>query len=911
MMQPDDASRPDLWRAAFGQDAFTDHANARDKLKRSLLDMEERANQLANEIARDMPEFTQHDSSHTYALWEIANHIAGPKLVLNPAEAFVLGGAILVHDLAMSRAAHQISGQSLRDRREWPDALAGEIRKEYGRSPHPMELASHPEPFATEADKHLLRSLHAEVAEQLPAASWVGQDKNTAYLINDPDVRQAYGRIIGRVAASHHWNSDEVTRVLSSPVGAPSFAPIDWRVDTLVIACLLRTADAAHLDSKRAPDLLAAVRSLPSLSQDHWLFQTRIQRPYLTNGRLVFTAPDGFAADEIKAWWLAYETLSAVDEELRNTDSVLADNGRTTFAARGVANVESPKAFSVVAPCRDWEPVQAQIKVDDVAGLVSRLGGSELYGESWVVALREITTNACDAVKAREALASYRGGRPFAGRVSLWLEAQENRSWLCCGDNGIGMTPSILGGKLLDFGTTSWLSPDVVRENPGLLASKFEPSGRFGIGFFSVFMMGSRVQVVSRSVSGGPADTWVLEFSNGVEHRPILRKATHGEQLDEPGTIIKVQLHEDLDSDFSSLNNGDAFSLRLRVTRVSWRMIEDVTLTGIMRYLMPAAEVDIWTSDRIGGRSSKCAVAAQEWLHMDGVTLMRRIVGLPDNGPDGADFIGIDGDDPWDGKSEAENIAQQVGGRLQVVHDEENRPAGRIAMLDAEFLEDEDFSYPTASIITAGPARTSATLSNVSGILIGQPRGAAREFAYPLASYASMGDWVTSQMEELTALAEGSDREGWSTVVAEMAWRLDKDARHLRCWRTQEGWLDYPNLVRWISKRSSFLVSDHYSFRVEIGPDSFSADLDEDVLAFDATANIRIAGNVGTGWPRNVKHGERPAFKFMFCSAMKESWGMDVATVDQFFRRMKTEWVQAGKFQGRPLVVAVQPFVRE
>ncbi|MEV6165555.1 ATP-binding protein [Streptomyces sp. NPDC052052] len=909
MVQPDDASRPDLWRKAFAQDAFTDHVHARDKLKRALLDMEERANQLATEIARDLPEFTQHDSSHTYALWEIANHIAGPDLLLNPAEAFVLGGAILVHDLAMSRAAHQISGKNLRDRREWPDALAGEIRKKYGRSPHPMELASPSEPLASEADKYLLRTLHAEVAEQLPAKSWVAQDKSTTYLINDPDVRQAYGRIIGKVAASHHWNSDEVTKGLSSPVGAPAFAPIDWRVDTLVIACLLRTADAAHLDATRAPDLLAAVRTLPSLSQDHWLFQTRIQRPYLTNGRLVFTAPDGFAADEIKAWWLAYETLSAVDEELRNTDSVLADNGRPTFSARGVANVESPKAFSIVAPCREWEPVQAQIKVGDVAGLVSRLGGNELYGKSWVVALREITTNACDAVKAREALSSYRGGRPFAGRVSLWLEVQENRSWLCCSDNGIGMTPGILGGKLLDFGTTSWLSADVVRENPGLLASKFEPSGRFGIGFFSVFMMGSRVQVVSRSVSGGPADTWVLEFSNGVEHRPILRKATHAEQLDEPGTTIKVQLGEELDDGIST-QNGDSFLLRLIVARMSWRMVEDVTLTSLMRYLMPAAEVDIWTSDLVGGGDSKCAVTTQEWLHMDGVKLMRRLLALPDDGFDVDDFFGIDGDDPWDGKSEAENIARRVGNRLVIVHDEEGKPAGRIAMLDAEILE-EDFTYPTASVVTAGPARTNAALTNVSGILLGRPHGAAREFAFPLVSYASMGDWVSSQMRELAILAEGSDRAGWSTVVAEMAWRLDKDAGHLHCWRTQDGWLDYPGLVQWISKRSSFVVSDHYSFRVDIGSEMFSADIDGDVLVFDASSNIRLAGNSDTDWPRNAGHGSRSAFRFMFCLAVKEAWGMDVAAVEKFFRRSKTEWVEAGNFQGRPLTVAVQPFVRE
>jgi hypothetical protein len=911
MVQLDESSRPKLWRKAFDQDSFVENSIARERFKRALLDMEDRAGQLATEIARDLPEFTQHDISHAHALWEIANHIAGTDLQLNPAEAYVLGGAILVHDLAMSRAAHQLSGKNLRDHREWPDAFANEVRRKWGRPPHPMELASPPENLALEADKQLLRSLHAEVAEDLPTASWRKLDTSTAYLISDPELRQAYGRVIGRVAASHHWNADEVTRSLSSPVGAPAFAPIDWRVDTLVIACLLRTADAAHLDATRAPDLLAAVRDLSPLSRDHWLFQTRVQRPYLKNGRLVFTAPDGFASDEIGAWWLAYETLSMVDEELRNTDSVLSDNGRSTFSARGVANVESPKAFSLVAPCREWEPVEAKVKVGDVAGLVRRLGGSELYGENWVVGLREITTNACDAVKAREALSEYRGGRPFIGRVTVWLDKCDERIWLSCSDNGIGMPPAILGGKLLDFGQTSWLSSDVVRENPGLLASQFEPSGRFGIGFFSVFMMGQRVQVASRPVSGGPSDTWVLEFSHGVEQRPILRKATLDEQLDEPGTTIRVQLDERLCDDFSTSFSDDRIYLRTRVARMSWRVDERVSLVSLLRYLMPASDVEIWASDRIGGRAAQCAVSKQDWITMDGVKLMRRILALPDNGLVDGEFLTIDDDDPWDGKTYAEDIAKSIGARLQLVYDPDGKPAGRLAICDSSMMMEDDFSYPTASIVTAGPARTGTELRHVAGILLGRPYGAARESALPLASDSSMGDWIESQINQVREL-EVDARDGWLVSAAEMALTLGKDATDLPCWRIKGAWLDYRDLVAWISQRTSIRVADPYNFRVEIGPDYFVADLDEDVLAFELGHRFKLSGAGHTlDWPGS--HGDpsyRP-FVSAFGCALEEAWGIHRAEVHQFFKRSKIKYVKAGTFLDRAIVCATYPIVRQ
>lgn len=912
MMQPHDSSRPELWRKPFSQDAFTDNINARDKFKRALLDMEDKASQLAGEIARDMPDFTQHDISHAYALWEIANHIAGPELCLNPAEAFVLGGAILVHDLAMSRAAHQVSGKPLREHREWPDALAGEVRKKYGRPPHPLELASPPEDLAAKADQCLLRSLHAEIAENLPTASWVTQDKSAAYLINDPELRKAYGRTIGRVAASHHWNSDDVTKNLSSHVGAPAFAPMDWLVDTLVLACLLRTADAAHLDANRAPDVLAAVRDLPSLSKEHWLFQSRIQRPYLKSGRLVFTAPDGFAADEIGSWWLAYETLSMVDEELRNTDSILSDNGRAPFAARGVANVESPKTFSLVAPCRDWEPVEAKVKVDDVAGLVRRLGGSELYGENWTVGLREVVTNACDAVKAREALASYRGGRPFTGRVTVWLEEQEEKIWLCCGDNGIGMSPSILGGKLLDFGNTSWLSSEVVRENPGLLASKFEPAGRFGIGFFSIFMMGRKVKVTSRPASGGIADTWVLEFSDGVEHRPILRKATHEEQLDDPGTTISVQLDDIICDEFCT-EDSDAMLLNVRVHRVSYIESEYVSLVDLIRYLLPAAEVDIWASNYLDGRDFECAVSKQEWVTMDGVKLLRRLFGLPDDGLDqgGSATSGDDAVPLRYGREEVEEIATLMGNRLHLVHDAEGRVAGRIAMCVPRLME-YDFSYPDASIVTAGPARTRTSLRGVSGILLGRPHGAARESALPLVSYSSMADWIDAEMSKLNNLsAEAS--EGWPVTVAEMAWRLDRDASHLPCWRTKDGWIDYSAMVRWISDRSAFYVAIPYSFRVEIGSDDFIAEMNEDVLSFELGRNVHLSTKgASINWPANEKHGETYPFRYMFYRAVGEAWGNGAAqSAQRSLQLERGRRVETGSFEGRPIFSLAYPIVRK
>ena len=61
---------------------------------------------LAAEISRDLPDYTVHDITHLDALWEMASIVCGVDYILNPAEAFVLGGAFLIHDLGMGLAAY-------------------------------------------------------------------------------------------------------------------------------------------------------------------------------------------------------------------------------------------------------------------------------------------------------------------------------------------------------------------------------------------------------------------------------------------------------------------------------------------------------------------------------------------------------------------------------------------------------------------------------------------------------------------------------------------------------------------------------------------------------------------------------------------------------------------------------------
>jgi hypothetical protein len=112
-----------LWQTAFPSKKDRNE-EARDLFRVAYRSMRDRAGTLVSLISRDMPDYTVHDITHLDALWELASQIAGPSYPINPAEAFVLGGAILLHDAGMTVAAYPRGLEEIKETKEWQDTVA-------------------------------------------------------------------------------------------------------------------------------------------------------------------------------------------------------------------------------------------------------------------------------------------------------------------------------------------------------------------------------------------------------------------------------------------------------------------------------------------------------------------------------------------------------------------------------------------------------------------------------------------------------------------------------------------------------------------------------------------------------------------------------------------------------------------
>ncbi|MFE6889239.1 ATP-binding protein [Streptomyces sp. NPDC057694] len=536
-MSEHDYTSTALWQTALAARSGEDpHHEQRERLRTSYLGLRKKAAVLLQENAHSMPEFTVHDITHVDALWETADLICRDKVTLNPAEAYVLGCSFVLHDAAMGEAAYGTSVPETLGEDRWRDLLSVAYYRKEGCWPDRDQLDSPPAEVADACRATAIRETHAEQARRLVDHSWRSSAGNEIHLVDDVLLREAYGPLIGDLAASHWWPVDRIAGEFRREANSWPWQPRDWTIDPLRLACILRLADATQIDGRRAPTLLFALRNPQGVAREHWQFQTHVSRPDLNGDRVTYTSLRPFLAQDAPSWWLALDYLRGIDQELKAVDALLHDLGRDRLAARAVAGVDSPERFAEHFRVQGWRPIDATVKVSDVPSLVKGLGGEQLYGNEPEVAVRELIQNAQDAVLAREALQT---GFPD-GRIEIRLTETEGSWCLEVRDNGVGMDEETLIHGLLDFGNSGWSSPSLRNRLPGLAGGGFKPSGRFGIGFFSVFLLGDQVELITRRYDASVQDARRLSF-DGPSRRPLLTPVETRGWIPE-GTTVRVTL---------------------------------------------------------------------------------------------------------------------------------------------------------------------------------------------------------------------------------------------------------------------------------------------------------------------------------------------------------------------------------
>ena len=526
-----------LWRRAFVESREDASKDEQEFFETQYNSMREKASFLLQQIPSDLKDLTVHDITHVDALWEMGSIVSKDNVELNPPEAFVFGGAVLLHDAAMSLAAYPSGIDGLKEELIWKDSysrLMMEVKDLENEEVKEPELID-------QATKEALRKLHASQAEKLPIQAWSTSDSQSEYLIESSEVRNFYGPKIGQIAHSHWWSVAQIADELSNDLG-PLGGRTHNSIDLIKIACLLRISDVIHLDRRRAPFFLRLLIKPQGNSAHHWEFQERMAVPIVDNGALKYSAAPAFPIEQAEAWWLAFDAITLVDKELREVDQLLQKRATGRLNVNRVLGISSASELSSYIETDGWEPVDCTVRVTDVPKIVTTLGGKKLYGDNPPIAIRELIQNSADAIIVRRSMQKRASDW---GTICVRLEVREAEHWLIIEDTGIGMSPGVLTGPLIDFGNSFWRSPMAADEFPGLHAAGVSTTGRYGIGFFSIFMLGSRVCVTSRRYDKASDSGRTLEFQNGLGSRPILYESPPEIVPVDGGTRVEVCLEKD------------------------------------------------------------------------------------------------------------------------------------------------------------------------------------------------------------------------------------------------------------------------------------------------------------------------------------------------------------------------------
>lgn len=826
-----DIEQTSLWRAGFG-DPSNRNPDA-EELAIALKAMRKLVSTLVNQIHIDLPQYTVHDITHLDALWGIASEIAGPSYPITPTEAFVFGAAILLHDAGMTVAAYQGGISEIKKHPKWIRLL-----NKYALEPSDPTIAE-----IDTATEEFLRLEHAERAKQLPFLTWVNADGVGRPLIESADARQKFGQIAGEIAASHWWDQELLIKNLDRIVPAPPPYQVGWSMDLLKLASLLRVADAAHIDERRAPGFLFALRNaqLFGISREHWQFQNKLTQPEIRSDALYYSSTSDFSKPEAEAWWLAYDTLKAVDRELRDVDAMLADSRSDLlrFAGRRVANVDTPLSLTSAIRVSGWIPIDTRVQIHNVIALVSRLGGSALYGSNPMVPVRELVQNAADAIRLKAAVE----GGPSPPKLKLILTLDAAEPFLEIVDNGIGMNAEMIKRYLLDCGASGWTSDSALLEASINIVRSLSLSGKFGIGFFSVFMIGQKVELFTRRYDRGFDETLLLRFESGVARRPILSVAEKADWMTMGGTSVRVSLSSDAVVEFKKL-----------IERA------DKGFFGLCAIAFPTLDIPM----HVVASGSEQLVDGSEWRVEPSEVLLQRLSGL----------------------KPLSELEQNLARNVRPIFSSNGEVQGRLCLCHPEWSWREDGLRGTVVVNGA----SSVSMQRLAGVVNGAVQRASRDEALPDMASLRWSDWLEEQCAIVVAdslFDFEAQMECAATVLA-----LGGDPGPLKICETGAiGPCNASELAAFVATRSTVKIVQDASVSLlkRYHP---SMVLDADVIAVDM--GIPSIFNIQHGWGRAEPIVMRGLEDLVF-EIVEKAWGLKKNTLSKL--RDGTSAVDDGNFR--------------
>lgn len=460
-------------------------------------------------IAQVFPHYTKHDVSHSYAILDSIERVLGEDAIqeLSVTDLWLLLCSAFCHDIGM-----YISGDDIKkcfEKEEFQKYIIDtqkdlksslcEYAKFYeiadGKLKYKkceLSLSSYHSAKFLLAD--FFRKKHAERSENI-----INVEGSMMSFFDD--IKRLIG-IVAKICYLHGANFDEVLQFQNCENG------VDDYCHPRFVACMLRLGDLLDFDSSRVSRFMLTHLSfaIPKDSKDHNEKNLCINRALITPKEIeveaICNTPN--VAFEIDKWF------SWIKEELFNQKSywpIITPSSKI----KGL-----PLIGKMETICKNYDKIDNNLRPQFEIGTedaVEILQGSNFYKEK-TQCIRELLQNAIDATYIRIYLENKDFvSKPLKEGFDLFLKHCKNSKYnikvdakksngiweIVIQDNGVGMLREELK-YLLKIGTGK--KNEEKRKIVAAMPEYAKPSGFFGIGFQSIFLITDEVNIKTRSALG-------------------------------------------------------------------------------------------------------------------------------------------------------------------------------------------------------------------------------------------------------------------------------------------------------------------------------------------------------------------------------------------------------------------------
>jgi len=360
------------------------------------------------------------------------------------------------------------------------------------------------------------------------------------------------------------------------------------------IAIMLRLADIIHFSYDRVSKSLFAEQMIDSPeSVKHW--KVKFQGVNYTLKELDESARSKIKfmafCEEPGLYYFIHEYMDWIDNELTNYFKFLHNmqykkNKEKLAEKYKLAIADNVDRTQIKYDAEKFTPVSNIGFTLNQRGIIELLMGVRFYKDKYLC-LRELYQNALDACRCMAGIYSN-DGVSKKGYIEFGLGEEvierKKRKFIYCSDNGTGMTKDIIENYFLKIGNSYYTSREFYRKIVKL-RNPFKPISCFGIGILSCFMIGDKIEVITKAIKDEYRSYDVIKFSvDGPYERFYYMKPDELdiEKIGSHGTLIKIYLKseeadlindEDFDpvvfhlgehsNDFSRKNDCDKWSHNL------------------------------------------------------------------------------------------------------------------------------------------------------------------------------------------------------------------------------------------------------------------------------------------------------------------------------------------------------------